>query len=92
MNVVTDKATWKHRARQFVMAITMVTDAPELLQTIYLGLPAVKRHCGMEIAESIKTLLDEHCLQQTKLSEPVRMGSTSILLLRSAYRACMENH
>ena len=67
MNVVADKATWKHRTRQFVMAITMVPDAPELLQTIYLGLPVVKRHCGMDIAESIKTLLDERQLTANQI-------------------------
>lgn len=35
MNILADKATWKHCTRQFVAAIAMVPDAPTLLQTVY---------------------------------------------------------
>ena len=61
VNVAADKATWKHRTRQFVTATIVVPDAPHLLQVMFLGILTVKKdsHTGYALAESIKALLDE---------------------------------
>ena len=58
MNIIADKATWKHRTRQFVMAVCMVPNAPQLIEPIYLGFPIVKAHTGYAVVKSIKDLLD----------------------------------
>ena len=61
VNIGADKATWKHRTRQFVTATIIVPDAPNLLQVMFLGVLTVKKdsHTGYALAESIKALLDE---------------------------------
>ena len=42
MNTSADKATYKHRTRQFVSLVTIIPDSPGLLQVIFVGIPVVK--------------------------------------------------
>ena len=46
LNIGADKGTNRHRTRQFLTALTVVPDADELLQPIYIGQPVVKNHNG----------------------------------------------
>ena len=60
INVGADKGTNRHRTRQFITALTVVPDAEELLQPIYIGQPVVKDHSGQGVASSIKDGLDKY--------------------------------
>ena len=60
VNVGADKGTNRHRTRQFLTALTVVPDADELLQPIYIGQPVVKDHTGPGVALSIKDGLDRY--------------------------------
>ena len=58
--VVADKATYKHRTRQFVSFITVVPNSTVLIQPIFLDIHVVKAgHTGPAIAKSLIDLLDK---------------------------------
>ena len=59
INVAADKATWKHRTRQFTVGSIIPPESSDLITTVHLGLPVVKGHNGIDIAKSIKEVLDE---------------------------------
>ena len=58
INTTADRATYKHRTRQFLSCVTLVPVADDLLQVISFGQPIVKGHKGFEIAQNIKEGLD----------------------------------
>jgi hypothetical protein len=57
--VLADKATYKHRTRQFVGLTSVIPDADDLLQYMYLGLPVMKIHTGEGVGQSIISVLKE---------------------------------
>ena len=57
--IIADKATWKHRTRHFIMAVTVVPDSNKLLQVVYLGHPIIKVHNGKGVADSIISCMSE---------------------------------
>ena len=57
--VLADKATYKHRTRQFVGLTSVIPDADDLLQYMFLGLPVVKSHTGEGVGQSIISVLKE---------------------------------
>ena len=59
LNIGADKGTSKHRTRQFITAVTVVPDSPNLLQPVYIGQPVVKDHTGPGVSTSIKAGLDK---------------------------------
>ncbi len=67
VNVGADKGTNRHRTRQFMTALTVVPDAEELLQPIYIGQPIVKDHTGQGVASSIKDGLDKFGILSVQL-------------------------
>ena len=58
LNIQADKATYKHRTRQFATATTIVPDSYQLLQVVFIGQPVVVKHEGIEIAKNWKHELD----------------------------------
>ena len=58
LNVSADKATYKHRTRQFVSAVTVVPGSDNLIQYIFLGSPVVKAHDGISVAKNWKEAMD----------------------------------
>ena len=59
VTVLADKATFKRRTRQFVGVTTVIPDADDLIQYIYLGSPIAKHHDGEGVGKSIITALKE---------------------------------
>ena len=59
VTVIADKDTTKHRTRQIILFLIVVPDSENLIQTIYIAHPVVKRHTGPEIAKSITDVTDE---------------------------------
>eukprot|EP00112_Aurelia_sp_Birch-Aquarium-sp1_P001083 Seg11109.2 transcript_id=Seg11109.2/GoldUCD/mRNA.D3Y31 product="hypothetical protein" protein_id=Seg11109.2/GoldUCD/D3Y31 len=59
VKVLADKATFKHRTRQFVGMTSVIPDADDLIQYIYLGSPVVKKHNGQGVGQSIISVLKE---------------------------------
>ena len=57
--MLADKATYKHRTRQFVGLTSVIPDADDLLQYMYLGLPVMKIHTGEGVGQSIISVLKE---------------------------------
>ena len=55
-----DKATWKHRSRQFVSFVTVVPDSDDVIHVFYLGHPVVKSHNGQGVTQSIINVLKEY--------------------------------
>lgn len=66
LKIIADKATWKHRTRQFIMAITIVPDSDELIQALFLGHPVVKTHNGQGVADSIVSCIAEYGITKTQ--------------------------
>ncbi|CAB4032571.1 Hypothetical predicted protein [Paramuricea clavata] len=60
VKVIADKDTKKHRTRQVVLLVTIVPDAAELIQYIYLDHPIVKKHTGKDVAASITNVLQNY--------------------------------
>ena len=58
INITADKATYKHRTRQFISCVTLVPGADDIHQVISFGQPIVKGHKGFEITQNIKEDLD----------------------------------
>ena len=58
VNASTDKATYKHRTRQFTAVTTVAPDAENLFQVAYVGTPVVKDHTGYGLATTWKDSLD----------------------------------
>ena len=58
VNASADKATYKHRTRQFTAVTTVVPDAENLFQVAYVGTPVVKDHTGYGLATTWKDSLD----------------------------------
>ena len=59
IKVLADKATYKHRTRQFLGVATVVPDADDLIQYIYLWSPIVKKHDRGNVGKSIISTLEE---------------------------------
>ena len=59
VKVLADKATYKHRTRQFVGLTSIIPDSDDLLQYMFLGLPVVKLHTGEGVGQSIISVLEE---------------------------------
>ncbi len=59
VKVLADKATYKHRTRQFVGLTSVIPDADDLLQYMFLWLPVVKVHTGKGVGQSIISVLNE---------------------------------
>lgn len=72
LNVLADKATSKHRTKQFVGVAMVVPDAEDLVQVALLGHPIVKGHHGVDIADNIKETLDTRHI----VGEQLEGGST----------------
>ena len=53
VKVLAEKATYKHRTRQFVGLTSIIPDSDDLLQYMFLGLPVVKLHTGKGVGQSI---------------------------------------
>ena len=51
--IAADKATHKHRTRQFICFITCVPDSDNLIQAIFLEINIVKGHTGQAICQNI---------------------------------------
>ena len=67
LKIIADKATYCHRTRQFVGVTTVIPDAEELIQCIFLGAPIVRidpddininPHTGNGIANNIWKITD----------------------------------
>ena len=68
VNIIADKATYKHNTRQFLSCVvSVVPGAEELLQVISFGQPIVKGHTGVELAKDIKEGLDNFKLQSCQI-------------------------
>ena len=87
LNITADKATYKHRTRQFVAATTVVPDSESLIQVILLGLPPVKGHHGPDIAANWKEVLDSRKIKAKQLEG----GTTDGQYFHLGVPACMEN-
>lgn len=72
LNVLADKATLKHRTKQFVGVAMVVPDAENLVQVALLGHPIVKGHHGVDIVDNIKHTLDSRHI----VGEQLEGGST----------------
>lgn len=60
VNTAADKATYKHRSRQFVSLTTIVPDSPGLIQMIFVGIPVVKHgSTGLALCQNWKSALDD---------------------------------
>ena len=59
VKVLADKATYKHRTRQFFGLTSIIPDSDDLLQYMFLGLPVVKLHTGEGVGQSIISVLEE---------------------------------
>ena len=58
--VIADKATFKHRTRQFVSFVTVVPNSTDLIQPIFLDIHVVTAgHTGLAIAKSLFDLLNK---------------------------------
>ena len=57
--MLADKATYKHRTRQFVGLTSVIPDADDLLQYMFLGPPVMKIHTGEGVGQSIISMLKE---------------------------------
>ena len=53
LNISADKGTNVHRSRQFTTIKTCVPDSPNLISSIFLGEPVVKKHDGIGVTDSI---------------------------------------
>lgn len=53
VKIVADKDTIKHRTRQIIALTTFFPDAEELIQTLYVSHPLVKKHKGEDIADHL---------------------------------------
>ena len=58
LNIIVDKATYKHRTRQVIAAVIVVKDGWNLLEALFLGMPVVHDHTGKGLAENLKGHLD----------------------------------
>ena len=59
INIIADKATYKHRTRQFVAPTTITPGCPQFVQSVFLDVPPVKRHDRPGVTESIIEVLDD---------------------------------
>ncbi len=57
VKVIADKDTKKHRTRQVLLLVTIVPEAVQLIQSMYLDHSIVKKHTGKDVAELIKDVL-----------------------------------
>lgn len=71
LNISVDKATYKHRTRQFVSAVTIVPESENLIQYIYLGIPIAKAHSGIDIARNGKACMDERQIEGDQIAGEV---------------------
>lgn len=55
---VADKDTAKHRTRQAVCLTTIIPEAEELIQTLYIGHPVSKHHTAKDTAENIHSAIN----------------------------------
>ena len=67
INIAFDKATYKHRPRQFVAAITVVPDAEDFLRPIALGLPTISGTYGIDFARSAKATMDSYSIANLQI-------------------------
>ena len=56
--MLADKATHKHRTGQFVSFVTVVPDSESLIHTIFLDVVVVKAHRGLDIKDSLVSVLN----------------------------------
>ena len=68
LNISADKATYKHRTRQFVSAVTVVPDSDKLIQYIFLGSPIVKAHDGNSVAKNWKEAMDKRLVAADQIA------------------------
>lgn len=68
LKIIADKATWKHRTRQFIMAVTVIPDSAQLIQALYLGHPVIKAHNGQAVAESIISCMSEYSITKAQFN------------------------
>ena len=59
LNISADKGTNVHRSRQFTTIKTCVPDSPNLISSIFLGEPVVKKHDGIGVTDSIVEEVDK---------------------------------
>ena len=86
LNIGADKGTNRHRTRQFLTALTVVPDADELLQPIYIGQPVVKNHNGQGVALSIKDGLDKYQISSVQVEGSSHDGQYFHLSVPDALR------
>ena len=60
IKVIADKDTLKHRTRQLIALTSVFPGAEDLIQTLYIAHSLIKHHKGRDVAENIKTSLDEY--------------------------------
>ena len=60
LNVAIDKATHRHKTRQFISAVTIVPGSEDLITVVSLGCPGVKGNFGKDLAKSAKDGLDAY--------------------------------
>ena len=53
INIIADKATYKHRTRQFVALTTITPGCPQFVHSVFLDAPPVKCHDVPGVTESI---------------------------------------
>ena len=64
VKIIAHKDTCKHRTRQLVSGLIVVSDADDLIQPIYLGHPVVRIHTGKGVRESIVSVVDEYIVKE----------------------------
>ena len=70
-----DKATYKHRSRHFLCAITVVPGSSELLQVISCGQPVVTAgSSGYELAQHMKTGFGKYSIEGDQIESAVFDG------------------
>ena len=58
VKIVADKDTAKHRTRQAVCLTTIIPEAEELIQTLYIDHPVSKHHTAKDTAENIHSAIN----------------------------------
>ena len=73
--VSADKATYKHRSRQFISVVTINPGGDNFLEIISCGQPVVTGgSSGSELSRNIKSGLDEYCIVGCQLESAVFDG------------------
>ena len=75
MAITTDLATFRLKCRNFMATLTCIPDSDRLSQVVYLSQLVIGPRKGKDLAEQIKTELDEHREVSSQIESDVYDGA-----------------